>query len=243
MADLSTVWVGLCIFSVVTERAFQTFSKLCVMLLTDFKDSLEKELADMESSILSINSRFTAFVQSARDGFAASQKRNELAANILSNRDKLLTFTPESKGILLYFLTRHGVWDHGDPDNYGDSFLRDIYSTRKEAVISVLTSIQTENEWFNVFTHRSKDGRSLAIEDNPTHKSMVAKRQMDELREFLEVDKGRGDEMDVIYSRLRSRPAWGYPLYWNDSELYRLCSGTNPFYPKLAKFSPVNLMS
>ncbi|MGB2535656.1 ATPase [Hafnia paralvei] len=230
-------------FEVVTEDAFKAFSQICVMMFTDFKEGLEKEFSALSSTMTSINTRYAAFIKSVYDGLSASQKRNELALNILANRDKLLTFTPESKGILLYFLTRHGVWDHGDPDNYGDSFLRDIYSTRKEAVISVLTSIQTENEWFKVFTHRSKDGRSLAIEDNPTHKSMVAKKQMNELREFLEVDKGRGDEMDVIYSRLRSRPAWGYPLCWNDSELYRLCSGANPFYPKLAKFSPVNLIS
>ncbi|TBL50382.1 ATPase [Obesumbacterium proteus] len=230
-------------FEVVTEEAFKAFSQICVMMFTDFKEGLEREFSVLSSTMVSINTRYTAFVNSVYDGLYASQKRNELALNILANRDKLLTFTPESKGILLYFLTRHGVWDHGDLDNYGDTFLRDIYSTRKEAVISVLTSIQTENEWLEVFIHRSKDGSSLAVENNSSLKNMVAQNQMNELREFLDVDKGRGDEMDVIYSRLRSRPAWGYPLYWNDSELYRLCSGTNPFYSKMAKFSPVNLMS
>jgi hypothetical protein len=88
-----------------------------------------------------------SIIDESKTNLDASKRRNQLATSVNANAEKLLSFTPEAKGILLYLLTRHGVWDHLDPHNYGKALAPDIYKDRKEAVIWILKSIQTRIEW------------------------------------------------------------------------------------------------
>lgn len=226
-------------FELISERAFEAFSKICVMLLSDVREKVILELKEVNIDLLSIKTDFTTLIKKMEDGLDSSCKRNYLASQINSNELTLLNYTPESKGILLYLLTRHGVWDHLDHNNRGDGIIPDIYADRKKAVLAILSSIQTQNEWFQVFTHRTADGRSLA-NGNTALKYMVAQNQMNQLRDFLQEGLNKDDEMDRIYRRLKVQPAWGYALMMNDTIAYRLNTTDNPFYPKLAHFSPVN---
>ncbi|MHC4058666.1 ATPase [Yersinia pseudotuberculosis] len=226
-------------FELITKDAFKTFSKLCVMLLSDIQDDIIKELKNLTGDIESIKTNFNDLVESMMTGLKASEKRNTLANNILATPQALLSYTPESKGILLYLLTRHATADHIDIGNRGDDFIPDIYHDRKKAIIVILTTIQTQREWFQVFSHRTADGSDLA-NGNPALKYIVAQRQMNETMEFLQEGINKDKEMDKIYRRLKETPAWGYALAMNNTLVYRLHSGNNPFYPQMGQFGPRN---
>ncbi|WP_435952671.1 ATPase [Dryocola sp. BD626] len=226
-------------FELIAERAFEAFSKVCVMLLSDMKEEIAENLKLFSDDLYTIGDRYDFFIHSVDEGINASKKRNQLACNINTKPGVLLNYTPESKGMLLYLLTRHGVWDHFDLDNRGDGIIPDIYFDRKKAVVNVLFSIQTQREWFQVFCHRTEDGSSLA-NNNSALKYMVAQNQMNEIRDFLQEGLDNHDEMDAIYRRLKVKASWGYALMMNDTMGYRLHTENNPFYPKLAVFSPVN---
>lgn len=226
-------------FELISKDAFMAFSKICVMLLSDMETMISEKLKSYELDLTLIKSSYNDLIDSIEITRNASQNRNKLATMVNSKIDILLKFTPESKGMLLYLLTRHGVWDHIDINNRGDGIIPDIYADRKKAVLAILASIQTQSEWFQVFTHRTADGRSLA-NGNSALKYMVAQNQMNQIREFLQEGLNKDDEMDRIYRRLKVQPAWGYALMMNDTIAYRLHTIDNPFYPKLAHFSPVN---
>ncbi|MCP2003027.1 UNVERIFIED_ORG: hypothetical protein J2Y78_001567 [Buttiauxella agrestis ATCC 33320] len=226
-------------FELIAKDAFEAFSKICVMLLSDMKDDIAEQLKKCKINLGTIETQFNDFMASAEAGMQASQQRNQLSKKINQNPNILLKYTPESKGILLYLLTRHGVWDHFDLNNRGDRIIPDIYSERKEAVLNVLSSIQTQKEWFQIFCHRTADGSSLA-NGNTALKYMVAQNQMNEIRAFLQEGLNRDDEMDKVYRRLKEKSFWGYALMMNNTIGYKLHTKDNPFYPKLAPFSPCN---
>ena len=115
----------------------------------------------------------------------------------------------------------------------------DIYHERKEAILSILDSIQTQCEWFQVFSHCNADGIDLAS-GNTVLKYMVAQKKMNDLREFLQEGLNKDNEMYKIYRRLKDRPSWGYALAMNNTEFYRLYRMDNEFYPKSRMFSPVS---
>jgi hypothetical protein len=146
--------------------------------------------------------------------------------------------TPEAKGILLYLLTRHGTADHFDFDNRGDYFI-DIYQERKQAIIVVLQSIQTQREWFQIFSRFNTSGSDMA-EGNSALKYMVAQNSMNAVRRFIQEGFDKDREMDLIYKRLRTTPAWGYALTMNNTTAYRLTTADNPFYPRMGTFSPLS---
>ncbi|MDT8702897.1 ATPase [Kluyvera ascorbata] len=226
-------------FEVVAERAFTAFSQISVLMFSDIKNSIESGLENLTETAISIGITFTKFVKSAELGIGASKKRNQLALNVIHNSNRLLEFTPESKGILLYLLTRHGVWDHLDINNRGDRIIPDIYHDRKQAVLVVLHSIQTQREWFQVFSHNNATGDDLAG-GNLALKYMVAQNKMNELKRFLQEGLNKDDEMDKIYRNLNATPAWGYALTMNNTLPYRLFRADNPFYPCQGKFSPLS---
>ncbi|AVE76336.1 hypothetical protein [Klebsiella michiganensis] len=239
-------------FDLVVKEAFETFTRICVMQIADLTKNVYQEYNEIKESIDSIVIKFENFVTSLIDenkkNIDASKKRNQLAKNIIANPEKLLTYTPEAKGILLYLLTRHGKWDHADMDNRG-SLLLDIYSERKEAVIRVLCSIQTRREWLKVMCHRSPDGADLAQVGS---EQQVAAEQERQLREFLQEGFNRDLEMDrraaelaalelsEIYHRLKTGQelSWGYALAMNDTFWYSLNRAPNPHFPQRCEFGP-----
>jgi hypothetical protein len=168
--------------------------------------------------------------------------RNELANNTIARQQDLLLYTPESKGMLLYLLTRHGTWDHLDLANRGSGLISDIYKDRKEAVVCVLRSIQTKAEWRKVFCRVNRDGLNTASDGDEYG---VVNKQEDHLVRFLQEGRNRDEDMYKakaelvsIYDRIRAGAAWGYALAMNDSIFYQLNSFPNPHYPQRCKFGP-----
>lgn len=239
-------------FDLVVKDAFKTFTRMCVMQLFDLAENVYDSFNKAKANVENVINKFTVLIDSLidnnKENIKASQKRNQLAKNILVNPERLLTYTPEAKGILLYLLTRHAKWDHADPDNRG-SLLLDIYFERKEAVIQVLCSIQTRREWLKVMCHRSPDGADLAQGGS---EQQVAAEQERQLREFLQEGFNRDGEMDrraaelaalkltEIHNRLKTEQelSWGYALEMNNTHWYDLNRAPNPHFPQRCEFSP-----
>ena len=77
-------------------------------------------------------------------------------------------------------------------------------------------------------------------EGNSALKYMVAQNSMNAVRRFLQEGFDKVSEMDLIYKRLRTTPAWGYALTMNNTTAYRLTTADNPFYPRMGTFSPLS---
>ena len=239
-------------FDLIIEDAFKTFTQICVMQLADFGKDIYKIYNKSMSAIDDVSIAFKSFVLNIIDdnkkNIEASKKRNQLAENIISEPERLLTYTPEAKGILLYLLTRHGMWDHADPENRG-SLMLDIYPKRKEAVIQVLCSIQTRREWLKVMCHRSQDGSDLAQNRN---EESVVKEQERELLEFLQEGFNRDQDMrrkandfaalelSEIQDRLKTAQeiSRGYALAMNNTHWYNLNRAPNPHFRQHCEFGP-----
>lgn len=239
-------------FELVMEEAFETFTRACVMQITDLSQNIYEIFNKMKDDIDAVQRKFEIFVKKlideSKENIEASKKRNQLAKNILAEPERLLTYTPEAKGILLYLLTRHGKWDHVDFENRGSMGL-DIYFERKEAVIQVLHSIQTRREWLKVMCRRSKDGTSLAPDGSEQE---VAAEQERQLREFLQEGFNRDRDMDrraaelaaralsEIFDRLKTEQelSWGYALAMNNTPWYNLNRAPNPHFPQRGEFGP-----
>jgi hypothetical protein len=233
-------------FDLVDKEAFKAYSQYCVVRLGDTRADVYGVLVKLSAGVSSVASEFDRFISSAidegKDRFGASKRRNQLSKNIINQSQSLLLLTPESKGILLYVLTRHGIWDHLDAGNRGDGFVPDLYGDRKAAVIWVLKSIQTISEWNKVFCRMAPDGKNLASNDD---EALVVERQEQQLINFLKEGINRDQdlykakqEIAVIYNNLKAEIAWGYALAMNDTVYYRLNSSPNPHYPTKCSFGP-----
>jgi hypothetical protein len=239
-------------FDLVVKEAFETFTQICVMQITDLTKNIYQSYNKLKSEVVTVSREFVTFVNTlideGKENIEASKRRNQLAKNIIANPQRLLTYTPEAKGILLYLLTRHGKWDHADPENRG-SLLLDIYFERKEAVIQVLCSIQTRREWLKVLCHRSQDGSDLAQNKD---EETVVKEQERQLIGFLREGFNRDQDMKrraaelaaqeiaEIYHRLKTEQelSWGYALAMNNTRWYNLNRAPNPHFPQRCEFGP-----
>jgi hypothetical protein len=233
-------------FDLIDRDAFNAYSQYCVMQMNEIKDDIYKNMMALERNVVAVKDRFKLLVTKVGDeskkNLGASQQRNQLAGNINDNAEKLLTYTPEAKGILLYLLTRHGTWDHLDPHNYGKGLVPDIYKNRKEAVTWIFRSIQTRAEWRKVFCRMTPDGSNLAeTEDEVLIVEQQEQKLVDFLREGFNRDQDLNKakrELSVIYDRIRPDTVWGYALAMNDTPYYQCNSLDNHRYPHGCTFCP-----
>lgn len=231
---------------IVAKDAFLTYSRYCLLRMEYVGDQLyevyEKSMRITDDVTRDFDKFVKSLVGKSKKDIEASKRRNELAKNTVERQKDLLRYTPEAKGILLYLLTRHGVWDHLDSENRGSGWVPDIYQQRKEAVICVLRSLQTRNEWNKVLCRMTRDGSSLARGGN---EAAVVAQQRQQLVDFLQEGFNRNtdlykaeQELAAIYDRIRPEIAWGYALAMNDTIYYQLNSGPNPHYPQRCAFGP-----
>jgi hypothetical protein len=224
-------------FEVVNLRAFEAYSQYCVMQIDKVGDKIYQGYGDALKTADDVTAEFKKFIAGILDDskkvMEASEGRNRLAGNIIEFKLDLLRHTPEAKGILLYLLTRHGKADHIDPDNR--TLSGDIYRDRKEAVICVLTSIQTVAEWNKVMCRMTIDGSSLR---NGGSEAEVVEEQTRHLVRFLQEGYNRDKDLHKIYKRLKAEVALGYALAMNDTAFYQLNSLPNPHFPQRCQFGP-----
>lgn len=226
------------------KDAFEAYSQYCVLKAVEGKALAYQGVGWALSTPAQIASRFNELVMSLKNdairSFDGTEGRNQIANVIIEQEDDLLTYTPESKGVFLYLLTRHGVLDHIDLDNR--SWNGDIYRRRKEAIILILTSIQTTSEWRKVMCRMTADGSRL-----PGSAVVVSKSQEEHLIRFLQEGRNRDEEfyrirdsLAAIYGRLKEFPTAGYALSMNDSYYYSVNCDDNAHYPSRCDFHSVS---
>ncbi|MHC6225419.1 hypothetical protein ACYU03_11710 [Pseudomonas sp. X10] len=230
----------------IDSGAFKAYTAICVMQMAFPRRGIYGSYNDVNRSVGQVVADLSKFVESlwksGDDGLNGSRRRNDLAARVVRSHNDLLRFTPEGKGVLLYLLTRHGIWDHMDLENYGEGLIPDIYQQRKEAVILVLTSIQTKAEWRKVLCRMTPDGSTLASSSN---EFSTADAQEQHLVNFLKEGFDRDhdllkakEELLAIRGRLKVEVAWGYALAMNDSFYYRVNSIADVHYCRRGSFGP-----
>jgi hypothetical protein len=224
-------------FEVVAKDAFIAYSQYCVMQMDKMGEAIYRNYENSVNTAREVAGKFKDFLSTIEEdnkkGLVASERRNRLAKNIINFKRELLLHTPEAKGILLYLLTRHGTMDHLDADNI--TLLGDIYADRKEAIICVLTSVQTISEWSKVMCRITTDGSSLRGENSEAD---VAKEQAQNLVRFLQEGHNRSKDLINILNRLKKEIALGYALDMNDTVFYRFSTMPNPDFPKRCDFGP-----
>lgn len=235
-------------FDVIEEKAFVAYNQYCVLQMADMKKELYGLYAGAVNGGSSLSAKFEKFLNDILavgvDGISASNARNQIAQNVLDFKEDLLLHTPEAKGILLYLLTRHGKMDHFDVWNR--SLSGDIYASRKDAVVCILTSIQTVCEWNEVMCRIDENGLKTSTADDLFAEVAAAEAH---LIRFLQEGYNRDLDMleakqriRAVYARLKKKSTLGYALALNDTAAYRFGHNDNPSFPHRCAFGPCDAM-
>lgn len=88
--------------------------------------------------------------------------RNQLVNNINRKPPWLVHATPETRGMLLYQITRHGMPSHGRnlPSFQLEGFDQQVHflPDHKTAINNIMATVQTAREWMNVMEHMTSRG-------------------------------------------------------------------------------------
>jgi len=141
------------------EAAFGVLTRL--MLLCVAHGSPEAKV--IEAWAANIDVAFRNYI----DLLELAKTRREMVDNINRVPPWLVHATPETRGMLLYQITRHGTPSHArDLPSSKESTLLDLQihylSSHKDAVCKILEGVQTAREWANVMEHMSARGTKVA---------------------------------------------------------------------------------
>jgi len=209
--------------SFVKKQVFDLIVKIQVLLLDAATQGYRRIEEFVGKEIIEIEQVFDDLL----DALEREERRVALMNRILSDPDALLGATPETKGIVLYQLTRHD-WrlDGLDGRNHGGGY----YRARKRAIKTVLRYAQTKRGFDNTIQHMTPRGTKGDLAKNKA-----------QLMAFLNMaivgDADDDEEVQDFYGRLhaslKDAPSVGYPLCANDSWQYELQRGMD-LHPTLA---------
>ena len=133
--------VGFRTFVYMTKNAFSAFKHLTFLLVSESRkvgeyfeialDDLEKNYADLQKK------------------YAKAEASYQLGRQVLANPEEVRFSPPETKGMLIYQLTRHGKASLLVEPGLGSAYLR----TQKQAVLSILHQTQLKADIKNVIQH------------------------------------------------------------------------------------------
>jgi hypothetical protein len=144
----------------VEKEAFLALSKIMVMVIGE-QTPLGQALAE---TTIKIDADF----QNVLKAIDRSDAREKMLNGILNSKPHWLVYaTPETRGMLLYQLTRHWTYDHVRDSPTFSAKDRAIHylNRRKQAIMVVIKPVQQTQEWVNVFQHMSPDGEKFMIID------------------------------------------------------------------------------
>lgn len=143
----------------ISKEAFQALRSLGYLLaceLEDLENAIEKKFS---LTIQQINRN----LQDWHTKFAKAEACLALAERILANPERVRFTTPESKGMLIYQLTRHSAANWAK-DGFG--LLDEYLPTQRRAVLAVLEQTQIKSDLKNVIQHIHKDGAKQDFNTN-----------------------------------------------------------------------------
>ncbi len=136
------------------QRAFAALSQLLVVCI-GHNTPMGKQVQAISDDV---NRQFLGFT-TALD---IAKERNALVNNVNRGPAWLVHATPEARGMLLYQITRHGTPSHmrDTPRLSGSIVDPEIHflATHKQAVCTIMKTVQTAAEWDNVLQHMTERG-------------------------------------------------------------------------------------
>lgn len=147
---------------------------------------------------------------------------------------------PETKGMILYQLTRHGVLTKAIPKNC-DINSPDTLGRRKRAVLVVCKKARSRAEFRNICQHMTIDGYTdpKGWQENYAH----LQRFLGQLIDTRNMDQQLRDyefNLAALYGRLYNEPVLGYAFVDNDQSTYlaRVEHGNNEGYLVAGGYNP-----
>ena len=140
------------------EAAFAVLSRLLLLCVAHGSP----EAKAIEAWASNIDNAFRTYI----DALELAKTRREMVDNINRVPPWLVYATPETRGMLLYQITRHGTPSHQrDLPTAKESSLFDpqihYLPDHKEAVCKIMEGVQTAREWSNVMEHMSLRGSKV----------------------------------------------------------------------------------
>jgi hypothetical protein len=143
----------------ITKEAFAALKYLGYLIVVEGKEvaayfgqQLELAKGGLEKAVLDWNTKF--------------RRESEilaLAQRVLSSLDRVRFTTPESKGMLIYQLTRFGAVSWAlDGGGLGSAYL----PTQRKAVLAVLRQATISNDLKNVIEHIHQEGKRVPLDRN-----------------------------------------------------------------------------
>lgn len=152
-----------------------------------------------------------------------ADRRVALMQRILTNKAALRYTPPETKGMILYQLTRHSNADWADPRNHR---WLSAFGQRKEAVKQVLLWAQTKRECDNIIQHMTATGTKGDFKANFDHLVRFFAMEAPKNVDLPLVNSSYDDAFLLWYRQLRERlkdgPTRGFAISQNDSGAYRI---------------------
>lgn len=168
---------------IILDTAFDAGKYLGYLVVAEGKELAAyfgKRLSDAEVTL-------TALVEALDSKFRKEAEVLKLAQRVLANPSALRYTPPESKGMLIYMLTRFGAVSWAlDGGGLGSSYL----PTQRQAVLAVLRQTQTKRDIENVIQHI-----------HPTGEKVDFNQRLDDLKRFFAAEGPRG--MDFPGTRTR----------------------------------------
>lgn len=216
-----------------TKDAFKAIVRLQYYVIVTGLDIATHGLISEQNIIRAVEPIEKSFASKATSALA----RRDLAKKILAEPQALRHAVPETKGQLLYQLTRFNVVD-GVATGLGQSYLAD----QKAAVLLILKWSHTKRDLENVVQHMKPQGDK--------HKDIQT--PMSELRAFLATEGPSGinipgvnatwdEDFDLFYNKLHaslmSAPTRGFAVNRSDSPAYTLAKDEHD-HPLFASTGP-----
>ncbi|MEQ4573560.1 MAG: DNA repair protein [Gammaproteobacteria bacterium] len=138
--------------------AFAAFSQLLFLAISK-NTKIGQEL---EATINAIQMALEGVMRSLEK----AENRYKLVRSINSNPVWLVYATPETRGMLLYALTRHDWATHSNdlPEVQQKGWDTQVHylNEHKQAILKIVKGVKLRQEWTNMFQHMSIDGSKLA---------------------------------------------------------------------------------
>jgi hypothetical protein len=152
----------------ITREAFLGLSQLLLLLIQegvavlDGKSAAEAAKLDTYKLVEQISAAIDERFEKWLEKIDQAKVRNQLVHNINRKSPWLIHATPETRGMLLYQITRHGTPSHMRdlPGVQLSGWNPEVHflPAHKEAINNIMATVQTAKEWVNVMEHMSENG-------------------------------------------------------------------------------------
>jgi len=229
---------------IITKEGFDAWSELSFMAI------VQAQLFVVMTPAMTID----RIIRDAKDWpeeIKKAEKRQELANNVLKDPLMLKYSPPETRGKLIFLLSRHGARGSigtGEAHKLGNEYLKE----QRTAILLILRHAQTKSDIDNVIQHMHPEGKKGSLNANveelieffkwesafkrdvpfvstPEYKSDFEKMYKDKPgvgqitdTQLAQLGGDFGAWHGELYANLKDEPTRGYPVYKNNTAQYAM---------------------